>query len=60
LIDVAFGASSVEAFSGRRIRLEGDAPEYLIRRKKVGTALALARDGYMLVRCEAAVFKPEA
>jgi hypothetical protein len=22
--------------------------------------LALARDGYMLVRCEAAVFKPEA
>ena len=27
---------------------------------KCGYRLALARDGYVLVRCEAAVFKPEA
>ena len=31
-----------------------------IERLKPEYRLALARDGYMLVRCEAAVFKPEA
>jgi len=37
--------------SGRRGDIDRLKPEY---------RLALARDGYALVRCELAVFKPEA
>ena len=39
--------------------MAGSAPRRASSASKPEYRLALARDGYALVRCEAAVFKPE-